>query len=162
RLLLVLEARRQLLEFHERAFRLQVRVADFELDRPLLSGDHGATQRQVDQLSDRICRQIGEALLAQDRGFERELRRDTKANLFVARTRAGLVIEDRVSPRDELLDPVGAGTQRQLALTERDLDPSRGLSRQRLDAETSFALPSGKPAGDTPEARPPERLRLRI
>ncbi len=69
----------------------------------------------------------GKPPLAQDRGFERELRREADAHLLLGRHLPGLVVEDGIAAVGEPLDAVGAGAQREHALAERDLDLAGGL-----------------------------------
>ena len=61
----------------------------------------GAARRRAAHIGELADRRAGgnllEAALAQDRGFERELRRQSGAHLLLGRRRAGLVVEDGVA-----------------------------------------------------------------
>ena len=89
-----------------------------------------------------------EAAAAQDRGFERELRREADAHLLVGRRLAGLVVEDGVAAVGEPLDAVGAGAQRERALAERNLDLAAdlGMRAPRRPARRSVSQPANQRA----------------
>ena len=54
---------------------------------------------------------VTEAAVAQDRGFERQLRREPGLDLFLCRHRAGLVVDQQKAARGEAVDTVGGGGQ---------------------------------------------------
>ena len=86
---------------------------------------------------------------------------DAGAHLLLARNLAGLVIQDRVAAVGEAFDAVGAGAQREHALSQWDLDLA-DFGGERRDIAAPRPFPAGEPAGDALEARPPERARLGI
>src|SRR6266516_4982203 len=142
---------------------MDICIAILEIDRLLLAGPLPALERHVDELGNvGVGRDPGKSATAQDGGFERELRRDADAHLLLARHLAGLVVENGIASVRELLDAVGAGAQREHALLERDFDPPGGFGGKRRSLASALAVPSGKPAGDALESRPPERARFRV
>src|SRR5262249_45921565 len=101
---------------------MRVGVAVLELDRAGETSNQAALERNVNKLRNLSRRQLLEAALAQDRGLERELGRDAGAHLLLGRHLPGLVVEDGVAAIRALLDPVGAGAQRERALAQPDRD----------------------------------------
>src|SRR5262245_22265493 len=163
RLLLVLESRHDRLELGERALGVEVGVAFLEVDHLVLAGGLAALERDIDQLGNAGPRgNVGKSTATQDRGFERELRRDADAHLLLARYLSGLVVEDGIAAVGEALDAVGAGAQREHATVQWDLELAVSLGGERRDVATPRPFPAGKPASDALEARPPERARLGI
>ena len=81
---------------------------------------------------------------------------------FSVRACAGLVVDDGVAAVLALLDAVGDGGQRELALADREFQLAFDFGVQRLDAGAPLAVPGGEPVRDALEARPPEGARFRI
>src|SRR5262249_57420883 len=72
------------------------------------------------------------------------------------------VVDSALAAAAEPVVAVGAGAQREHALAERNVDLAGTRRHERRHAAAPKRLPAGKPAGDTPKARPPERPRLGI
>ena len=128
------------------------------------AGRLAAAQPHIDELARPTPAAMPvEAAAAQDRGFERELRRQAGAHLLLGRRRAGLVVEDGVARRRR-----GARCGRRAPVSVNTRSPS-GISmlaanlgvRRAASSARRSRLPAGEPARDAQEARPPERLRLR-
>ena len=105
----------------------------------------------------------GKPAAPQDRGFERELRRQADAHLLLGRRRPGLVVEDGVAAVGEPLDAVGARAERERRArrAESSMLPRISACSAAMSARRSL-LEAGEPARDAQKARPPERARLRI
>src|SRR5439155_11771135 len=162
-LLFVLESLSDACELLERAFGMEVRVAILEINRHAVARGIAALQRDIDQLGDRgIGRDIGKSTVAQNRGLERELRRDADAHLLFARHLSGFVVENGITPAREPLDTVGTRAQGEHALAERNLDPALQLGGEHREARAAPLFPAGEPAGNPPETWPPERARFGI
>ena len=161
RLVLILEARHQRREFLQRVIGLCVGRAVFEFDGAVLARRHGALEQHVGQFGDRgASRHGGESALAQNRGFERELRCKPGAHLFFRARRTGLVVDDDVAAVGLALDAVGPRAQLENPLAERDRDFALDLRVNRDKPQTPRQLPVREPARDAREARPPQRARL--
>ena len=105
---------------------------------------------------------------AQDRGFERELRREADAHLLLGRHRAGLVVENGVGRRRQARSMRSArARQRERALAERDVDLARDLGDERRDHARAARSPrprtSARCAGSaaTRTRAPPDSPRAR-
>src|SRR4029077_15563398 len=106
-------------------------------------------------------RDLLEAAAAQDRRFERELRRQAHADLFAGWRLPRLVVEDCKAAVTALLDPVGAGGEDEGPLiVERDLALAFDPGLDPADVVAPRQLPIRKPGGDALKARPPQRSRL--
>ncbi len=128
------------------------------LTRHFLAGDGAAAQPHIDQLRHGGAGgNILEAALAQDRGFERELRRQSGANLLVGRRRAGLVVEHGVASVLEQFDAVGPHRELELLAAERDEDAAADLGIEPRQLGAPRGLEARQPFGDAQKARPPER-----
>src|SRR5262249_51849218 len=149
---LVLESRRELGEARERVGGGLVGGAVLELDRDWIAGGLAALELDVDELADRhVGIEPREAAAAQDRGFERQLRRDADARLARARRIAGLEIEDGVAVALPL-DAVGAAVEAQAAGAERNRDLAADLGMHGDQPGAAVALPADEPARDALEA----------
>src|SRR4029079_10108592 len=84
------------------------------------------------------------------------------ADLRTRRRHAGLVVDDDVAAALALLDAVGARRQPQRVRADLDRQPAADLAIDGRERGTPLTLPAGEPARNALEARPPERLRLRI
>ena len=93
---------------------------------------------------------------AQDRGFERELRRKPGAHLLFGPRRSGLVIENDVAAISVPLDAIGAPGKLKHAVLQRNVDLAGNLGGDCLDAGTPQPLPGGEPMSNAHEPRPPE------
>ena len=94
---LALETRDDGFEFRQRLVGVMIRGAVLEFDRALLAGRIAAAQRHVGELAERSRRHVLKRARAQDRAFERQLRREPGTHLLFGRRRSGLVIENRVA-----------------------------------------------------------------
>src|SRR5262245_62557217 len=93
-----------------------------EIDRLRAAARAIAAQPDIAERADRRTRgHTLEAAVAQDRGFQRELRRDADAHLLVARRLSGFVVEDGVAAVGQPFDAVGARTQREFTSARADL-----------------------------------------
>ena len=102
---------------------VEIRVALLEIDGHVVAGGIAAPERDVGKVGDgRLGRNIGESAAAQDRGFQRELRRHSDAHLFFARHLSGLVVKNGIAAATEALNAVGAGAQREHALAKGNTD----------------------------------------
>src|SRR5690606_36146751 len=85
------------------------------------------------------------------------------ANLRAGRRRAGLVIDNHILTVLPPLDAVGTRSEREFGFTtERNLQPAIDLTIDCGEGWPPLFLPGYEPTRDALEARPPERLRLRI
>ena len=137
--------------------------AFLEFDRIVFAGRIAALERHIGQLRNRRALvDAGEPAVAQDRGFERQLRRHADADLLLGRDRPGLVVEDHVAAVVVTFDAVGAHGELELALAQRNFNAALDFGVQRPDGFAPLLLPADEPAHDAQEARQPERARLRI
>ena len=142
---------------------MAVRRAFLELERFWFAGRLAAFEQHVAELGDRRAgRDVLELALAQHRGFEGELRRQSGAHLLFGSRRAGLVVEDDVAAVGVALDAVGDAAQFERAVAERDIDFAANLGDDGADAGAARDFPAREPARDALEARPPEGARLGI
>src|SRR5262245_66240188 len=123
---------------------MQVGISILEVADPFLAGRLAALERDIDQLGDvGPGGDVTEPSAAQDRGFERELRRQPDAHLRLSRYLPGLVVENGVAAVDEALDAVGAGAQREHALTQRDVDLAGGIGAERRGVYEALVFLTG-------------------
>src|SRR6185437_7324499 len=163
RRLVVVEAARQAGEPLQCAVGVIVRRAVLEVDRSVAARRFAALERHIDDLGDRrVCRNLLEAAVAQNGGFERELRRESGAHLRLGARRTGLVVENNVAAGAVALDAVGDAAQIEDAVVERNVDLAANLRFDRGDAGAALALPAREPVRDALEPRPPECARFRI
>ena len=139
-----------------------VAAIDLEFDRPRFARRRVAAEANVKQFADgRTGSDALEAALAQNRGFQRQLRRQSHAHLLAGRRNAGLVVEQREGAVGPMLDAVGARRQREgAAVVEVNCCLAANFRVDPRDLAAAFALPAGKPSGDAQETRPPQRARL--
>ena len=102
------------------------------------------------------------AALAQDRGLQRELRRQAHAHLLAGRRLPGLVVEDR-----EAAVAAAARSGRRAPTSVKMRSLSSGIlisplisASMSLDVAAPRHFPIRKPCGDALEPRPPQRPRL--
>ena len=83
--------------------------------------------------------------VAQDRGFQSQLRREPAAHLRFGRRLPGLVVEDGIAAVRALLDAVGARRQREIALSPSGIASSPEISAvDRASAGAALALPAAR------------------
>src|SRR4029079_7254895 len=80
----------------------------------------------------------------------------------MGRRRACLVVEYGVDAVAAALDAVGACRQRENPGAERDFELAANFAMHGGELRPPLALPAGEPARDAQEARPQERLGLRV
>ena len=162
RLLVAVEAPRDLGELLQRAVGMPIRRALFEIHRLIAARRLAAFEQYVSDLGDRgVGCNFLEAALAQHGRFERELRREAGAHLLFAACRAGLVVEDDITPVGHPLDAVGDAAQFECALVELNGNFATDLGIDARNRTAAFGVPAREPMRDAQEARPPEGARFR-
>src|ERR1051326_159158 len=142
----------------ERAVRRAVGGARSELERELVARRLAALALHVDERRHAgAARNIRKAAAAKNRGFERELRRQSGAHLFLAGHLAGLVVDDHVAAVGQLVDAVGAPREPEAVTDMRDVALPADLRPAVGEAGAPRRVPAEDPGRDALEARPPER-----
>ncbi len=161
RLVCVIEAPGERGELFQGPVGVAVGRAFLECDRLAFTGRLAAFERHVNDLGHRSGgRKLLEPALAQDRGFERELRGKAGTHLFLGARRTGLVIEDDVAACGIALDAVGDAAQPKRAFGERNVDLAFDLGGNFGKGGAPLKLPAREPMRDALKARPPEGARL--
>ena len=120
------------MSFVQRVIGLAVGGAFREINELGFAGPRTAFQQHIADLRNRRAGgNVRESALAQDRGFERELRREPGAHLLLGARRPGFVIEDDVAAVGAALDAVGDAAQPEGAVGERNIDLAANFGGDR-------------------------------
>src|SRR5205085_415041 len=127
-----------------------VALLELELEDAFFARRIVAAQADIDELAHgRAGVDVGKTALAQDRGFQRELRRQAHPDLLAGRRLAGLVVENGITAALAPFDAVGTGGEAEAApIVERDRDLAASFRGDRLDHAAPRRLPFAKPACD--------------
>src|SRR4051812_32452607 len=109
-------------EAAQRRVGLAIAGTFLEFDLAVLARGLAALEQDVSELADGAALgNIRKAAVAQDRGFQRELRREPAAHLRRGASLPGLVVEDRIGAVGALLDAIGPRGKPERAIADRDL-----------------------------------------
>src|SRR5262249_18574551 len=157
RLILSLESGDERRETPERSIGLAIGGAFREIDGFLLPCGLPALELHVGELRyGPAIRNVAEAAVAEDRGLERQLRREARSYLFLAAHLAGFVIDDGVSAVGQLVDTVSAAPEAEAALANRNRDLAANLGAALRKPGAPRRVPADEPGRGAQETRPPE------
>src|SRR6202030_3402789 len=149
-------------ETRKRALGLEIGRAVLEVDRDFLACRRAAFELHEDERSHRCSGgDLGKPALAENGGFERELRRESDAHFLFRAHRAGLVVDDGILAIGQQVDAMGAGSEPKRVTAERTAALA-AHSRPRLgEAAAPRPTPAEEPGRDPEKPWPPEGARFR-
>ena len=132
--------------FFQGTIGLAVRRAVLEIDRLVFARRLAAFELHIGNLGDRGAgRNAREAAVAQHRGFQRELRRQSGAHLLLAAYGAGLIIENATAAAGPRSMRSAMPRRRNVVRSSAIVDLTADLGEQRNDGGAPLGVPAREP-----------------